>query len=104
MKQAEHKRAVERLLEDRRAQFAADRELELAERRKEQEMDAFRKRIIEEERARLLQQHAPKLLGYLPKGVIRDEDDLNMLGTDFKDMYTKRQIDPFDDSGWESKK
>ena len=30
-------------------------------------MENFRKQIIEEERARLLREHAPKLLGYLPK-------------------------------------
>ena len=39
----------------------------MAERAKEQEMEEFRKKIIEEERARLLQQHAPSLVGYLPK-------------------------------------
>ena len=37
------------------------------ERREEEEMEAFRKRIIEEERERLLRAHAPNLLGYLPK-------------------------------------
>lgn len=30
-------------------------------------MEEFRKRIVEEERAKLLREHAPKLLGYLPK-------------------------------------
>ncbi|ELU11376.1 hypothetical protein CAPTEDRAFT_151678 [Capitella teleta] len=104
MKQAEHKRAVEKLLEDRRAQFSQDREHELSERRAEQEMEEFRKRIVEEERARLLREHAPKLLGYLPKGVIRDEEDLSMLGPDFQERYTKRQIDPFEDSGWDARK
>ena len=44
------------------------------------------------------------LFGFAFQGVIRDEEDLNMLGSEFKDMYTKRQIDPFDDSGWDSKK
>ena len=67
MKQLEHKRAVETLLEERRHQFAADRETELAERRMEEEMEAYKKQIIEEERMRLLRQHATKLLGYLPK-------------------------------------
>lgn len=81
-----------------------DRERELAERAKEQEMEEFRKKIIEEERARLLQQHAPSLVGYLPKGVIRDTGDLDMLGSDFKGAYSKRQVDPFDDRGFEAKK
>lgn len=30
-------------------------------------LEAFRKQIIEEERQRLLQEHAAKLVGYLPK-------------------------------------
>ncbi|WAR11219.1 MNS1-like protein [Mya arenaria] len=40
MKQIEHKRAVENLIEDRRVQFAADRDRELAERREEENMEA----------------------------------------------------------------
>ena len=67
MKQLEHKRAVEELLEARRQQFAADREREQELKRQEEEMERFRKQIIEEERLRLLQQHAPNLVGYMPK-------------------------------------
>lgn len=67
MKQLEHKRAVEKLIEDRKSQFAADRERELEERREEERMEAFRKQIIEEERQKLLREHAMRLLGYLPK-------------------------------------
>ena len=67
MKQLEHKRAVEQLLEDRRAQFAAEREREIEERREGEKMEAFRRQLIEEERQKLLREHAQKLLGYLPK-------------------------------------
>jgi nucleotidyltransferase/DNA polymerase involved in DNA repair len=67
MKQQEHKRAVEELLEARRQQFSADRQREEDLRRQEAEMEQFRKQIIEEERLRLLQKHAPNLVGYLPK-------------------------------------
>merc|ERR1711988_1578866 len=103
MKQLEHKRAVELLLDERRAQFAREREAELDQRRHQEEMQRFRQQIIEEERQRLLREHAKKLLGYLPKGVIRDDNDLDMLGGEFKDTYRKQQVDPFDDAGWESK-
>jgi hypothetical protein len=41
----------------------------------------FRRRIIEEERLRLLKEHAKNLIGYLPKGVLR-ADDLPYLGSD----------------------
>ena len=37
------------------------------ERQEEEEIEARRRAIIEQERKRLLQEHAAKLLGYLPK-------------------------------------
>lgn len=43
------------------------KELEAKERAIEQEREALRRRIVEEERQRLLKHHATKLLGYLPK-------------------------------------
>lgn len=67
MKLLEHKRAVERLMEERRRQFAAEREREVLQREEEQKMEQFRRQIIEEERRRLLREHATRLLGYLPK-------------------------------------
>ena len=42
-------------------------EAELEARREEERMQEYRRQIIEEERQRLLQEHATKLLGYLPK-------------------------------------
>ena len=67
MKQLEHKRAVEALIDDRRAQFAADKQRDLDIRKEEEMMERLRQQIIEEERQRLLKEHASKLLGYLPK-------------------------------------
>ena len=67
MKQLEHRRAVERLLEARRAQYAAEREREAAEFTASRNAEALHQRIVEEERHRLLQEHASRLLGYLPK-------------------------------------
>lgn len=67
MRQLEHKRAVEKLIDERREQFRREREAELEARREEERMQEYRRQIIEEERQRLLQEHATKLLGYLPK-------------------------------------
>ncbi|RUS73281.1 hypothetical protein EGW08_018954 [Elysia chlorotica] len=103
MKQQEHARAVERLMEDRRAQFAREREAEASQRQEEARLEEFRKKIIEEERQKLLREHATKLIGFLPRGVIRDEDDLEMLGPQFQQAYTQRQIDPYDETTWETK-
>lgn len=71
MKQQEHKRAVEELLEQRRDHFQQERERDLLEREREKQGAQIRSKIIEEERQKLLAKHAQNLLGYLPKGIIR---------------------------------
>lgn len=48
----------------------------------------YRRKLIEEERLRMLKQHASKLIGYLPRGVLR-EDDLLHLGPDFIEEFKK---------------
>ena len=63
----EHRRAVEQLIEERRAQFQREKEAELEERMEEERRESIRRQIIEQERQRLLKEHATKLLGYLPK-------------------------------------
>lgn len=104
MKQLEHKRAVESLLDDRRHRLNVEKQRELDEKITQDKLDAYRKQIIEEERVKLLREHATKLLGYLPKGVIRDSSDLSALGEDFQRKYKKRQVDFFgDDEGWTRK-
>ena len=76
----------------------------MQERVEAERLENYRRRIIEEERIKLLKEHATKLLGYLPKGVIRDESDLNHLGPEFQQEYAKRQIDFFGDAKrWEGK-
>lgn len=58
---------MERLIEERRAQFVRDKEQEVQEYREGQERERERRAIIEQERQRLLREHATKLLGFLPK-------------------------------------
>lgn len=99
MKQLDHKRAVEKLLEERRQQYLAEQEREEQERAIELEREAQRRKIIEEERQRLLKQHATKLLGYLPKGIFK-EDDLEHFDEDFKNNFKQRKADIFSDEGW----
>ncbi|KFP73003.1 PREDICTED: meiosis-specific nuclear structural protein 1, partial [Apaloderma vittatum] len=90
MKQLEHRRAVEQLIEDRRKQFIADKERELEERQLEERRQEKIRAIVEEERQKLLKEHAAKLLGYLPRGILKDEADVNMLGEKFRLAYQKR--------------
>lgn len=58
---------MERLIEERRAQFQRQKEMEMEEMRAQQRAEEERKAIVEQERRRLLREHATKLLGYLPK-------------------------------------
>ncbi|RLW03520.1 hypothetical protein DV515_00006309 [Chloebia gouldiae] len=91
MKQLEHKMAVEKILEDRRKQCIAEKERELEERELEKRRQESIRAIIEEERQKLLKEHAWKLLGYLPRGILKDENDINMLGEDFRLAYQQRR-------------
>lgn len=76
MKQAEHKKEVERLLEERRKAYEDQRLQEASERGIEERAERFRQEIIERERQRLLQEHLPHLVGHIPKGVLQKEEDL----------------------------
>merc|ERR1719410_722985 len=87
MKLLQHKREVEQMLEDRRMKLAQERqsafELAASERR---EQDRINK-LIEEERLKMIEKVSQDLLGYLPKGIIRDFNDLEPLGEQYKEEY-----------------
>ncbi|CAF1195530.1 unnamed protein product [Rotaria magnacalcarata] len=100
IKQMEHKKAVDNLLEQRRRQMTVDKQREVDERIEGERVEQVRKQIIEEERIKLLREHAHRLLGYLPKGVIRDEKDLDYLGNDFKSEFKRRQVNMQHLGGW----
>ncbi|XP_009992839.1 PREDICTED: meiosis-specific nuclear structural protein 1 [Chaetura pelagica] len=95
MKQLEHNRAVEKLFPEKLQNvtyFLQERELE--ERRLEERRQENIRAVVEEERQKLLKEHASKLLGYLPPGVFKNEDDINMLGEEFRLAYQKRRGNP----------
>ncbi|CAF1019183.1 unnamed protein product [Rotaria sordida] len=102
MKQIEHKKAVDALLEERRCQIAIDKQRDIDECIEAERIEQIRKQIIEEERIKLLREHAHRLLGYLPKGVIRDEKDLDHLGNDFKNEFKRRQVNMQYPGGWDN--
>merc|ERR1711990_1278297 len=95
MKQLEHRRAVEKLLEDRKARYEAEEEREILERKLEVEEAQKRSKLIEEERQKLIAKHAHNLLGYIPKGVLREED-IARLGDEFQDAYKKTSREEFE--------
>lgn len=70
---------VERMVEERRAMFQAAVDAELEEERQKGEQEAYRLAVVERERKRLLRDHADDLRDYLPKGVLQDTKDYELL-------------------------
>merc|ERR1711937_345914 len=96
MKQQEHKREVEQLIEKRRAIEQAKNQRLVEEQEAEKREAAARAQIIEEERQKLLDENAQTLLGFLPKGIMRDTGDVNRLGPEFSDRYKPTTSEDFD--------
>lgn len=67
MKQLEHKRAADQLVEQRKEAARKSAEVLLAEREHLAEMEQFKEEVVEQERQRILREHASKLVGFLPK-------------------------------------
>jgi len=81
-KQKEHRIEIERLLEDRRTRFEAERAKEMEEQLDASRVADIRRKIIEEERKRMLAAAAKTLgLRHLPKGVLLSEDDASLFST-----------------------
>lgn len=97
MKMLELKREADRLLAERQKERELQKmqeKLYWAEHRQEEER---REALIEEERRKLLEEHAEKLIGFLPNGVL-SEDDMERLGRkDVRFLYKSRQsYDPLE--------
>eukprot|EP01136_Pigoraptor_vietnamica_P026411 Opistho-1_new@81433 len=91
MREAEHRRAVEQLLEERRVRRRAEEESRLREEQDRAAQEQRFRQIVEEERQRLLREHANKLAAFLPKGVLRDEKDLALLDEDARREFLARR-------------
>lgn len=74
-----HKREAQRLLDLRREMYERQREAEREYDGKLREDEQKRQVIIEEERRRLIAEHASPLLDFLPKGTLESPEDFNLL-------------------------
>lgn len=81
MKMQEHKREVERLAAVKKAMYELQIERELEEQRGRESAEAAEAAMVEEERQRLLRDHAARLKDYLPKGVVASSRDLDLINT-----------------------
>lgn len=67
MRELEHKREIERLWKEKLAIYQAQREAEIAEQEFKKQEEARQRSIIEEEKQRLLAEHAAILQEHHPK-------------------------------------
>lgn len=67
MRELEHKREIERLWQEKLSVYRAQREQEWEERRYQEEQEALQRQVIEQEKNRLLQEHASILGQFNPK-------------------------------------
>merc|ERR1719161_3102774 len=74
-----HKKEVERLLQERRKMYEAERNQELEERQRNKDEEEQRQLVIEQERQRLLAFHAKPLKDFMPKGTLERNSDLDLV-------------------------
>ncbi|KAJ3338983.1 mannosyl-oligosaccharide alpha-1,2-mannosidase [Gonapodya sp. JEL0774] len=72
----DYKIEIDRIIAERRMALERERQQQAEFDRASQEVEEYRRGVIEMERQRLLREHAAGLVGYLPKGVLRDMKDL----------------------------
>lgn len=89
---ADHRRTVQKMLDERRALFEKEREEAIREREHELREKEERLQIVERERERMLREHARKLREYLPCGVLRNENDRKLVFDDDEEITPKGTI------------
>lgn len=86
---AEHSREVQRMVDDKRHQYEAAKAREEAAAAAERAEQNRQQVIVEEERKKLLRE-AAELHEYLPKGVLRDKEDLEFIEKVLAEMAIHR--------------
>ena len=67
MRELQHKRDIEKLWQEKLEVYRVQREAEYEERRQADELEHFKKMAVEEEKQRLLKEHADILTQFNPK-------------------------------------
>jgi hypothetical protein len=71
--------AIEQQRIGKKAQYVAEMEREKEELLQLKEEEDFRRKVVEEARKRLLKEHAVKLKGFLPKGILRSREEYDLI-------------------------
>lgn len=90
MKRIEHRKIIEVMIEENRMKRTKEKQYDMEVYMQEQQLEKLRQEIVETERMRMLEEKATKLLGFLPKGVLRDMNDVNKLGGQFREFYQRK--------------
>jgi len=90
-KQVQFVSVIQGQREDKVRRAEAERAREVKEMEQDVEREKYKKTVVAEARKRLLEKHAAKLQGYLPKGVLLDQDEVahlrkNSFKTFWKDL------------------
>lgn len=72
-----HMTLVEKQRMERRRMYEEERKEEAVANQEAAKKEAYRLQVVAEARKRLLQDHASKLQGFLPRGTLRDKDELD---------------------------
>ncbi|KAG2454297.1 hypothetical protein HYH02_001326 [Chlamydomonas schloesseri] len=89
MRMAEHAREVQRLIDEKRAAFEAAKAREEAEDAAKRSEDDRVRGLVEEERKKLLRE-AAELKDFLPRGVLRDQADVDFISKVLEEMALNR--------------
>lgn len=73
-KMMEHRRAIQELLEQRKNNRVEEVAGKLRDRKMDEKEEQRREELIEEERIKMLKEHAAALIGFLPRGILRESD------------------------------
>jgi len=95
MKRLEFQREAQRNVEARRLQKEAEKRADEQFWRDQKEEQMRREETIEAERCRLLREHATRLIGFMPQGLLKP-NDLEMLADDDLSVLYKPSADAKD--------
>lgn len=73
-----HMKLIERQRIERKSMYDVEKEKEAAEVQLAQEREDYRRKVIQEARKRLLEEHAAKLQGYMPDGVFSNDEEFRI--------------------------
>lgn len=93
-REREHRKQVEQMIAERRCLRAQEKEKD------QHVLDCFQKEterrqaLIDAERLRLLKSHGPEIIGFIPRGVIKSQTELEALGEPFLSYYRNQPLEP----------